>query len=62
MDQIARQLGEGPPPLKALVDALRQLDHPAAVSGVMPGQLRSAAPWTVIVATARALKASGAAR
>ena len=62
MDQIARQLGEGPPPLKALVDALRQLDHPAAVSGVMPGQLRSAAPWTVIVATARSLKASGAAR
>lgn len=62
MDGIARQLGEGPPPLRALVEALQQRHYQAAISGVMPGQLRSEAPWSVILAAARALKAAGAAR
>jgi tRNA (guanine26-N2/guanine27-N2)-dimethyltransferase len=52
---IARHLGGGPPPLAALVTALRQLGHRACASGVMAGQLRSDAPWPVVLATAGAL-------
>jgi tRNA (guanine26-N2/guanine27-N2)-dimethyltransferase len=52
---IARQLGQGPPPLRALVAALRAEGHQAEVSGVMAGQLRSDAPWPAVLAAARAL-------
>jgi len=51
---IARQLGQGPPPLRALVAALRAEGHQAEVSGVMAGQLRSDAPWPAVLAAARA--------
>lgn len=56
---IARRLGQGPPPLRALVEALRERGHRAQVSGVMAGQLRSDAPWPVICATAAQLLGQG---
>ncbi len=52
--EIARRLGHGPPPLGWLVEQLRAAGWRAAASGVMPGQLRSDAPWPQILATARA--------
>ncbi len=52
---IARRLGQGPPPLRALVAALRAEGHQAGVSAVMAGQLRSDAPWAAVLAAARAL-------
>jgi tRNA (guanine26-N2/guanine27-N2)-dimethyltransferase len=61
-DQIARQLGVGPPPLRDLVAALIDQGHGASISGVMPGQLRSQAPWPRILETARALVDSAAAK
>ncbi len=64
--EIARRSGHGrTPKLVALVQALRQRGHAAAVSGVMAGQLRSDAPWPLILALASELaedQASGAAR
>jgi tRNA (guanine26-N2/guanine27-N2)-dimethyltransferase len=62
VDRIARRLGQGPPPLADLVAALRAEGFAAAASGVMAGQLRSEAPWPVILATARRLVAATAAR
>jgi tRNA (guanine26-N2/guanine27-N2)-dimethyltransferase len=50
---IAQQLGGGPPPLQLLVDSLRRQGHAASASAVMPSQLRSSAPWPVILAAAR---------
>jgi tRNA (guanine26-N2/guanine27-N2)-dimethyltransferase len=49
---LARQLGCAPPPLKRLVDRLREEGFLAAKSGVMPGQLRSDAPWRTILSLA----------
>lgn len=54
---IAHQLALGPPPLRSLVEALRQRGHRAAVSAVMAGQLRSDAPWPAVLAAARSLAA-----
>jgi tRNA (guanine26-N2/guanine27-N2)-dimethyltransferase len=62
VDAIARRLGQGPPPLPQLVAALTAEGFATAASGVMAGQLRSEAPWPVIVATARGLVATTAAR
>ncbi|MCP9798166.1 N2,N2-dimethylguanosine tRNA methyltransferase [Cyanobium sp. Lug-B] len=62
VDAIARHLGQGPPPLADLVAALTAQGFAAAASGVMAGQLRSEAPWPVIVATAKGLAAATAAR
>ena len=62
VDAIARRLGQGPPPLADMVAALSAQGFPTAPSGVMAGQLRSEAPWPVIVATARGLLAATAAR
>jgi tRNA (guanine26-N2/guanine27-N2)-dimethyltransferase len=62
VDRIARRLGQGPPPLADLVAALRAEGFATAASGVMAGQLRSEAPWPVILATARRLVAATAAR
>ncbi len=59
--EIARRLGGGPPPLAALVAALQAEGWLARASGVMPGQLRSDAPWSVILQTARRLAATDAA-
>jgi tRNA (guanine26-N2/guanine27-N2)-dimethyltransferase len=52
---IARHLGQGPPPLRALVAALRAEGHQAGVSAVMAAQLRSDAPWAAVLAATRAL-------
>lgn len=49
---LARQLGAAPPPLRALVQRLREEGFVAATSGVMAGQLRSDAPWATILALA----------
>ena len=61
MAEIARRLGSGPPPLAALVDALRTAGWAACASGVMPAQLRSDAPWGEILGIARGLVGSAAA-
>ncbi|MCP9810017.1 N2,N2-dimethylguanosine tRNA methyltransferase [Cyanobium sp. HWJ4-Hawea] len=50
--EVARRLQTGPPPLAALVLALQEQGYRAGVSGVMAGQLRSDAPWPVILQTA----------
>ncbi len=62
VDAIARRLGQGPPPLADLVAAVSAEGFDTAASGVMAGQLRSEAPWPVILATARRLVAATAAR
>lgn len=62
VDVIARRLAQGPPPLAELVAALRAQGFTTGVSGVMAGQLRSEAPWPLIMATARSLVAATAAR
>ena len=43
--ELAKRLGGGPPPLGALVEALRLQGWSAQASGVMAAQLRSDAPW-----------------
>ncbi|WP_254979653.1 N2,N2-dimethylguanosine tRNA methyltransferase [Cyanobium sp. ATX 6A2] len=54
--EIARRLGRGgPPKLAALVDAVRQRGHRATASGVMAAQLRSDAPWPLILELAAQL-------
>jgi len=62
--EIARRLRGGPPPLAALVAALQAEGWAALASGVMPAQLRSNAPWNVILQIAQglAIEASGAAK
>jgi len=52
--EIGRRLGRGPPGMAALVEALRAAGWSAAVSGVMPGQLRTEAPWAVVLEVAGA--------
>ncbi|MGB5133791.1 MAG: hypothetical protein WBN89_01300, partial [Prochlorococcaceae cyanobacterium] len=47
-----------PPKLMALVEALRRLGHGAWASGVMAGQLRSDAPWPLILELADRLGAA----
>lgn len=49
--EIGRRLGCGPPPLAELVAALRSKGWLAVASGVMPGQVRSDAPWAEILQT-----------
>lgn len=59
--QIGRRLRRGPPSLASLVDALRCRGHQASVSAILPGQVRSDAPWATILATASSLgRAEGA--
>ena len=53
--ELARRLQLGPPPLARLVEALRSQGHQAWASGVMAGQVRSDAPWPVILQTAQEL-------
>ena len=50
--EIARRLHSGPPPLAWLVAELRLAGWRVEASGVMAGQLRSDAPWPLILATA----------
>jgi hypothetical protein len=59
--ELARRLGCGPPPLVELVAGLRAEGWMALVSGVMPGQFRSDAPWSVILQIARQLVETAAA-
>lgn len=49
---VARRLGTAPPTLQRLVERLRQEGFLAVANGVMPGQIRSDAPWPVILALA----------
>ena len=56
--EIARRLGGGPPPLAALVAALRAEGWVALASGLMPGQFRSDAPWAEILQIASRLGAT----
>ncbi len=49
---VARRLGTAPPSLQRLMDRLRQEGFLAFANGVMPGQLRSDAPWPIILALA----------
>ena len=58
---IARQLQSSQVPLKDLVARLLEGGYQASASGVMAGQLRSDAPWEVILAMAGEL-ARGAAK
>jgi tRNA (guanine26-N2/guanine27-N2)-dimethyltransferase len=55
--EIGRRLGGGPPRLERLLKGLRQRGYRAMASGVMAGQIRSDAPWRVVLASARALQA-----
>ncbi|MEB3170963.1 MAG: N2,N2-dimethylguanosine tRNA methyltransferase, partial [Synechococcaceae cyanobacterium] len=59
--EIGRRLGGGPPPLASLVAALQSEGWLAQASGLMHGQLRSDAPWSVILQMGRRLIASTAA-
>jgi tRNA (guanine26-N2/guanine27-N2)-dimethyltransferase len=59
MAEIARRLHSGPPPLAWLVAELRLGGWCAEASGVMSGQLRSNAPWPLILATARGWDGGG---
>ena len=59
---IACQLGGGPPPMEALLEALRLQGHGAWRSGVMDAQLRSDAPWPVILDNAARLRTARAAK
>jgi tRNA (guanine26-N2/guanine27-N2)-dimethyltransferase len=52
--EIGRRLGQGPPPLQALLVALRAAGFRAQASGVMVGQVRSNAPWSQLLALAAA--------
>ena len=54
---LARRLKQGPPRLDLLVEALRSQGAQAWASGVMAGQLRSDAPWPLILQTAQKLAA-----
>jgi len=57
MAEIGRRLAGGAPRLERLQTALRLQGHRATVSGVMPAQLRSDAPWEEVLATAQAAAA-----
>ena len=61
---LARRLKQGPPRLDHLVKALRAQGAQAWPSGVMAGQLRSDAPWPLILQTAQvcAARATATAR
>ncbi|MFZ0409064.1 MAG: N2,N2-dimethylguanosine tRNA methyltransferase [Cyanobium sp.] len=61
-EAIARALGLSQPPLAALVTSLRGQGFHAAASAVMAGQLRTDAPWSRILETARAVLAAKAAK
>ncbi len=62
--EIGKRLGCGPPPVTVLAAALQEQGYTALASGVMSGQLRSDAPWHVILQSARQLvhAAAGAAK
>jgi tRNA (guanine26-N2/guanine27-N2)-dimethyltransferase len=46
---VERQIGPGVPPRKRLMARLREEGYVAVSSGVMPGQIRSDAPWSTIL-------------
>ncbi len=54
MAEIGRRLPGGTVRLRQLQERLRQAGWSAGVSGVMPGQLRTTAPWAVVLELAAA--------
>jgi tRNA (guanine26-N2/guanine27-N2)-dimethyltransferase len=57
MGEIGRRLGGGGTPrLQVLVSALRQQGWGAWSSGVMPGSLRTDAPWPVLLEQAALIR------
>ena len=54
--ELAKRLGGGPPRLEALVAATREAGWRAWPSGVMAGQLRSDAPWPLLLELAGGLR------
>ena len=62
MADLARHLGQGPPNRQALLERLRQEGFQAVASGVMPGQLRSDAPWRRLLELAAERLAAKAAK
>ena len=55
---LARRLQGGPPPLAALVEALRREGWRAGTSAVMAGQVRSDAPWQRILEVAAGISSA----
>ncbi len=55
MAEIGRCLGSGPPRLRPLLEALRARGWSGRVSGVMAGQLRTDAPWPLVLELAERL-------
>jgi tRNA (guanine26-N2/guanine27-N2)-dimethyltransferase len=55
--EIGRRLGGGAPRQVRLLEELRSRGHRATASGVMPGQIRTDAPWREVLASAQALQA-----
>ena len=53
--ELGRRLGGGPPPIDALLTALRAEGFTALRSGVMAGQFRCNAPWSRVLELAAAL-------
>ena len=54
--EIGRRLRQGPPRLVRLARLLQAQGYRAQASGVMAGQLRSDAPWAVVLEAAKAAK------
>ena len=54
MAEIARRSPAGTVRLRHLLERLRRAGWSADISGVMPGQLRTAAPWAVVLELAAA--------
>ena len=59
---IGRCLGQDIPSLARLTQALQQEQFYAVGSGIMPSQLRSDAPWPLILAKAQEISGAGAVR
>ena len=59
---IGRCLGQDTPSLGGLTQALRREGFFAVASGIMPSQVRSDAPWSLILATAQAINGAGTAK
>ncbi|APD48773.1 MULTISPECIES: N2,N2-dimethylguanosine tRNA methyltransferase [Synechococcaceae] len=53
--EIGKRLGGGPPALAALLSALRGDGWSASASALMPAQVRTDAPWPVVLGVAEAL-------
>ena len=59
---IGHCLGQDTPSLGGLTQALQRAGFFAVGSGIMPSQVRSDAPWSLILATAKEMGGAGAAK